>query len=165
LLPPSEGSRISAFGYPGSSAKPVGEAGFEVHMDARTTQGTVVQVHHQRRDGCKLPFPCYQTDRRIEGGMSGGPVFSEEGRLCGIMCASFDLGDPPDPPISYVATLWPMLAISIDAPSVVHGTGTSYPMYDLARLGRIDCVGLEHVTLEAFSVSGAIVTCPSRYST
>ena len=54
-----------------------------------------------------LPSPCIEVNMETLGGMSGGPVFNEEGRLIGILSSSFD-GGP-----SYVTLIWDALRLSI----------------------------------------------------
>jgi len=50
--------------------------------------------------GERMPSPCVEVDMETLGGMSGGPVFNEDGRLIGIVSSSFD-GGP-----SYVTLIW-----------------------------------------------------------
>lgn len=158
LLPPPEGSTVFAFGYPNSKAENVrGEASI-LNLDATTTTGTVLEVHHERRDTFRLPFPCFRTNARFDGAMSGGPVFDANGHVCGLICSNL----PPDTPggehTSYVASLWPLLAIHIDAPWVRYQAGESYTMYEYAEAGIIDTIGLNHIKLERHA-TGNKVTC------
>jgi hypothetical protein len=85
-----------------------------------------------------LPFPCFEVEARFDPGMSGGMVLDEQGALCGLICASLHTDDPNAPPISYVASLWPMLKTVI---SVDRGDrfprGVSYPVIDLAIDGLV----------------------------
>ncbi len=117
-------------------------------MDATTTTGTVLEVHHERRDSARLPFPCFRTDARFDGGMSGAPVFDENGHVCGVICSNLPPAAPDGEHVSYVSTLWPLLAIPIDAPWDRYPAGTRYPLYEYAAAGILDTVGLEHVALE-----------------
>ena len=74
LLPPKEGSHVAAFGYPRSSVSMKAPSDFEVRTDASTSYGTVIRVHDERRDLGLLKFPCFETNARFDGGMSGGPI-------------------------------------------------------------------------------------------
>ncbi len=59
--------------------------------------------------GERMPSPCVEVDMETLGGMSGGPVFNESGRLVGIVSSSFD-GGP-----SYVTLIWDALRLSLDS--------------------------------------------------
>lgn len=58
--------------------------------------------------GERMRSPCVEVAMEALGGMSGGPVFNEDGRLVGIVSSSFD-GGP-----SYVTLVWDSLRVSID---------------------------------------------------
>jgi hypothetical protein len=91
------------------------------------------------RDKVMLPFPCFEIEARFDPGMSGGMVLDEAGRLCGLICASLQHDDPNAPPISYAASLWPMLktVISANRDGDRYPKGVSYPVIDLAIDGVI----------------------------
>lgn len=80
-----------------------------------TSVGTVVEIHDERRDNFSITWPCFRVNARFDGGMSGGPVFNEAGELCGLVCACMPPGEPGGDHVSYVTSLWPMLAIELDA--------------------------------------------------
>lgn len=114
LLPPPIGDFISGFGF---SEPEITQAEGEIPIfDAkpRTTTGKVIEIHHERRDSVRLSFPCFRVDARFDGSMSGGPVFSSSGNLCGIVCSSLPADDECDEHVSYVASLWPMLGFLIE---------------------------------------------------
>ena len=54
-----------------------------------------------------MPSPCVEVDMETLGGMSGGPVFNEEGHLVGVVSSSFD-GGP-----SYITLIWDALRLSV----------------------------------------------------
>jgi hypothetical protein len=58
--------------------------------------------------GERMPSPCVEVDMETLGGMSGGPVFNEEGNLVGIVSSSFD-GGP-----SYITLIWDALRLSVE---------------------------------------------------
>lgn len=147
LLPPRIGSRIVAFGYPNSTAEMEAPNKAVVNMDATTSTGTVIEIHHQARDSIKYPFPCFRTNARFDSGMSGGPVFDEQGRLCGIVCGSVPPYDESEEHASYVSILWPLLSVLIDAPWDHHPPGSKYPMLEYAKAGIVDAVDLDQLTL------------------
>lgn len=59
--------------------------------------------------GERMRSPCIEVSMETLGGMSGGPVFNEGGRLIGIVSSSFD-GGP-----TYVTLVWDALRTSIDS--------------------------------------------------
>jgi Trypsin-like peptidase domain len=148
LLPPRPGSSIFSFGYPNSKCEVLGHDQFELRMDATTTTGTVIEVHHERRDAVRLPFPCFQTNARFDGGMSGAPVFNEQGQVCGLICQTLPAATPEEDHASYVSSLWPMLAIPINAPWDRYPTGTSYPLFEYAQTKVMDTIGLDNFVLD-----------------
>jgi hypothetical protein len=117
-------------------------------MDATTTTGKVVEVHHERRDSVRLPFPCFQTNARFDGGMSGAPVFNEQGQVCGLICSTLTPTTINEDHASYVSSLWPMLAIPIDAPWDRHPTGTKYPLFEYAQAKVMATIGLDNLVLD-----------------
>jgi hypothetical protein len=132
LLPPKIGDRISAFGY---HKNKVIRDGNQITFDQRgaTTHGNVVEVHHEFRDKGFLRFPCFRTNARFEGGMSGGPVFNSSHQLCGLVCAALPPLTPEDEHTSYAVALWPAMAIPIDLDRLGHPQGVRYLAIDLVR--------------------------------
>jgi hypothetical protein len=136
MLAPAIGSPIRAFGYHDCSARVEGD-NVTIARVGSTSLGSVMEVHHDGRDS-QLHWPCFRVDARFDGGMSGGPVFNEQGELCGLVCKSM----PPYPPeheyVSYVTALWPMLTVMLDVPRVApSGAQNRYPALELARDGAI----------------------------
>lgn len=115
LFAPSVGSRIHAVGY--HSATFNGRYGSEgtisITRDVAMSEGEVIEVHPRRRDA-RLNFPCFHTDARFDGGMSGGPVFNADGALCGIISSNLPPTTDDEAHVSYVATLAPIAAARID---------------------------------------------------
>jgi S1-C subfamily serine protease len=150
VLPPPIGQTVVAFGYrQGGVNVTQGDDGVHhIKLDDRSTRsiGIVREVYPSGRDAVRLPFPCFEIEARFDPGMSGGMVIDEAGNLCGLICASWQLSDPSASPISYVASLWPMLKTEI---SVNRGDryprDVSYPMIDLAIDGLIPVVDLHEL--------------------
>jgi hypothetical protein len=137
VLAPQAGQRVVAFGYRESKITVTegedGEHHIELNDRPTTSIGVVRQVYPSRRDSVMLPFPCFEIEARFDPGMSGGMVIDETGALCGLICASLQHGDPNAPPISYVASLWPMLKTVISADrGDRYPRGVMYPVIDLA---------------------------------
>jgi hypothetical protein len=148
LFPPSVAARIVGFGFHSSAAtvtkNPQGGPNVHIHDKPTATVGEVRQVHAARRDSARLNFPCYQVNARFDGGMSGGPVFDESGRLCGIICSSFPSTSPEEEHASYVATLWPATGIPLDV------KGVWRTLLDLTREGVVAADGWERIRLQEF---------------
>lgn len=163
VTPPPTGQKVLAFGYRESrievSETPEGGHHIELNDLPTTSIGEVGQIYPQQRDSSMLTFPCFEVRARFAAGMSGGMVIDENGALCGLVCASYDFHDPNAMPLSYVATLWPMLTtvISIDRGDSCP-RGVEYPMIDLALDKLINVVGLEHLDSAFFPGR----TLPSR---
>jgi hypothetical protein len=116
LLPPRVGAPIFAFGFTaGRVDREPGATAPTLTIGAHTTTGEVVEIHHEFRDQAMLPFPCFRINARFDPGMSGGPVFDNStGHLCGVVCSSVDGATGDDGHVSYVSSLWPLIATRID---------------------------------------------------
>jgi Trypsin-like peptidase domain len=147
VLPPPSGEKVLAFGYRESKIEVTENADGGPHIDINdlgTTSGGIVgQIFPERRDSAMLTFPCFEVHAKFFPGMSGGLVVDEYGRLCGLVCAGLDFQDPNTPPLSYAATLWPLLTTIIAADVEGHPRGASYPVIDLALDQKIHAIGLE----------------------
>jgi hypothetical protein len=137
VLPPPVGQKVVAFGYRESKISVTegqdGQHYIELNDRPTTSIGTVKQVYPSGRDAVMLPFPCFEIEARFDPGISGGMVLDEAGALCGLICASLQHGDPNAPPVSYVASLWPMLKTIISADrGDRYPRGVSYPVINLA---------------------------------
>ena len=138
LKPPQVGEQVVGFGFHSSSALNNGKM-LNWEFKTATTVGVVTQVHDQRRDQ-RLPFPCFETTARIDGGMSGGPFFtyadpSNPGkgmRLVGLACSSFPPFDD-GASISWVASLWPLMGTLITAPLAVGAAPETVALLDIVR--------------------------------
>lgn len=73
------------------------------------TMGQIRDVHIPRRDSHCLPFPCFRTDARFEGGMSGGPVIGQSGKVVGVVCAGTKKIDEEDEDLSYASLIAPAM--------------------------------------------------------
>jgi S1-C subfamily serine protease len=93
LAEPTVGETCLALGYPGMA---VGE---QVPDDPNTmgwngplhaSQATIQEVHPAGRDRSMLPFPCFRTSAYFAPGMSGGPIVRQDGRVVGVVSASYE---------------------------------------------------------------------------
>lgn len=148
LAPPSIGTKIAGFGFPKSQTGLMDANKFNVAIFPTTSTGRVLEVHQAQRDRGLLSFPCFRTNARFDPGMSGGPVFDERGRLCGLVCASLSSSEVSGADhVSYVSTLWPLLSINIDMPWDRYPSGARYPLYRYAEAGIMRVEGLEALEL------------------
>lgn len=144
---PKIGAEVAAFGYTKSI--------FEIRDlnnpwnwhwidEPATATGTVTEIFPLGRDSTMLPFPAFTTNARFDGGMSGGPIVTKNGLLCGIVCSS--LGTP-DGHVSNVSLLWP--ALSAVVPEVVDGVPTESQsmLYEIAKRGELVVRELDFVQI------------------
>jgi len=150
VLPPPSGQKVLAFGYRESKVE-VSEGADGTHHiqfdDIGTTSiGEVGHIFPEQRDSVMLTFPCFEVYAKFAHGMSGGLVIDENGALCGLVCAGCELADPNAMPLSYAATLWPMLRTLISGDrGDAYPRGVEYPMIDLALDKIIHVTGLEEL--------------------
>jgi hypothetical protein len=131
LAAPRVGERVQGFGYADSIAIIEGPKSLRLKQRSMTTHGTVVEVFHQQRDPIKMPFPCFRTNARFDGGMSGGPIFNRTGSLCGLICSTYPPFSDDEDHASYAASLWPAMATPIDLNRRGHPSGVWYRTFDL----------------------------------
>jgi hypothetical protein len=149
-VPPPPGQTVVAFGYRESQISVTKAANGEHHIELNdrptVSIGKVTQVYPSGRDRVMLPFPCFEIEARFDPGMSGGIVVDEGGAVCGLICASLQHSDPDAPPISYVASLWPMLKTAISADrGKRYPRGASYPLIELAKDGLMSVNDLNEI--------------------
>ena len=150
LRPLEVGAEIVAFGYPNpdfSIEKSSGRTIATWNMDPSTTSGQVTQVFHKQRDSVMLSFPCYASDAQTKPSMSGGPVFSSEGRLVGLICSGMKLGAEDGQSLSYFSMLWPAMATPIAIDRTGHQKGITYPILELARDDFISAKGWHQIEI------------------
>ena len=156
LLPPRRGAEIIAFGFANGSVDgkvqphpaELVDGNVQPHpawsVQPRTSTGRVVEIHHEFRDSARAPFPCYHVNARFDGGMSGGPVIDKaSGAICGMIHSSYPAISEGEEHASYVATLWPMLAVPVD-----RGPNTSeFPLMDLYKSGDLVADDLDRIQM------------------
>ena len=84
---PKVGQHIFGLGYH-SMQWAAATNGFNVDQRLSASRGKVEEIYFPRRDSVFMSFPCFQTTARFDGGMSGGPIISESGQVCGVICSS-----------------------------------------------------------------------------
>jgi len=159
LMPPAVGSRIVGFGHHSSTGRirldEKGVKHIEVNTDGTTTVGEIREIHFERRDSVRLTFPCFRVNARFDGGMSGGPIFTDSGRLCGIICSSLPAHNEKEEHSSYAATLWPLMGLTLDVnPSPYRVLEKPYPFIELVRKGIIQVNNLSKVLVQPSATTG-----------
>ena len=99
------------------------------------SSGRVKEIFSKYRDLGMYSFPCVQVDARFEPGMSGGPIFTKNGTVCGIVCGSMSASNEEDY-ISYFSILWPSLGTLIEIQNP-NEDSKMVSVYDLCKLGKI----------------------------
>lgn len=136
---PREGENVLGIGYYGSSetSRESSEAiTINYSQESAFTRGKVLEVHPLKRDAGMLNFPCFHTDARFEGGMSGGPILNERGFVFGVICSSMPPVEEDPKYISYGALIWPVLMIEVEVLNE-NGKAEKITLYDLAQKGVI----------------------------
>ncbi len=77
----------------------------EVRNKGQGNFGVINNVYNEYRDRIMLPCPCFEIGVSFGPGMSGGPVFNEQGEICGIVSSSIEGSSS-----SHAVTLWPSLS-------------------------------------------------------
>ncbi|MDP2451061.1 MAG: serine protease [Polaromonas sp.] len=155
LSSPPVGDRVVSYGFCKSrGVLEVDTQGVKLDIwgDPITSVGEVREIHHQMRDPVLRNFPCFQVNARFEGGMSGGPIFSDAGQLCGVVCSGYALDADDSEAISYGSTLWPALCIPL---TVDVQTGSPCEPYCLLELANRGLIHVNHAQrLKAVAIKG-----------
>ena len=108
-----------------------------VEQKYAATQGHVREVHLVRRDDFRMKFPCFQTDCKFAGGMSGGPVMEfRTGTAVGVICSSFAFLEEGSP-ISYVSLAGISLLLTLEATDEESGVVKKKFLCDLVKGGAV----------------------------
>lgn len=140
---------VLGFGYSGGliQASSDNQSALRWDADPRTTQGRVIAVHHARRERGFLKFPCFEMSARTEHGMSGGPLFDDQGRLCGLICGGgFDQDDGTA--IRYGTSLWPLLLLEGIKGGFEGEPEGLFSFYQLVKRGVIAATGLDALDIQ-----------------
>lgn len=150
---PEIGEKIFAFGYRNSKIT-IEKNILKWKSQPASSQGVVIEVHPEFRDKSRLNFPCFHTNARFDGGMSGGPVFNEKGFLCGLVCSNLPPENTTQDHVSYVSLLWASLITEIDIPYDRCKGKTTYPILTLAQNGILHLEGWEKISIEVDNNTG-----------
>ena len=85
---PEVGAPVFTFAYPNTEVR-MGRRGAIIDIQPEYYRGQIKDIYPNGRDVSQLPWPSYQFDLHLHGGASGGPVFSPNGSVFAVNCASF----------------------------------------------------------------------------
>lgn len=128
--PPKVEDHIAAIGYRAMEASRIVEGCVTYKQETAISTASVTEVFDIVRDRCAANFPCFHVDARFDRGMSGGPIFDEDGAVCGVVSRGMF------PNLSLGASLWPALGLKLEI-SVEDQPGT-LTLYELARRGMVE---------------------------
>jgi hypothetical protein len=143
IRPPVIGSTVLALGYAGLQASVTGssengDTELEVNQPVVASRGRIQEHYVPQRDSVMINFPAMQGDFPSLSGMSGGPVITEDGRVCGMVCSSVDSEDG-ETWTSTCALLAPLFALSVKGN--LAGTRGRWSIRDLAEHGIVPTDG------------------------
>ncbi len=111
------GSRVCTYAYPKSVFNRAEIQ--ELHFFPEFFDGVTQDNYPKGRDSVLMPGPCFQTSLYIHGGASGGPVFDDSGKVCGVNSTGFD-----DDCLSFVTpvyTIENLLLVDVKTPNNTTG--------------------------------------------
>lgn len=133
---PPVGSRVISLGYPGTTNEGNNPSRHVLAMC--TAEGVVEDVYTE----VTSRSPRFQTNAPVDGGMSGGPVFNEQGLLCGINSTGIL---PTTDYLSYTSFAIPLHTAFMSRLSLnLNGTVSETSLFQLCKDGYITTVGMEH---------------------
>ncbi len=143
LRPIVKGARVQAFGFPKADVIFDSKTGgWVLEHAAGGSVGEVTDVFAEGRDRAKKPFPCFEMNSEIRGGMSGGPVVNVDGNVCGINTASWTFAEP-GPHLSSASLLGPALELRMFGTGNLGAKGEKLTVGELARRGQLFITGLD----------------------
>jgi hypothetical protein len=148
ISPPPEGAAITAFGYPNTTSRQFGDGSYRVKLCPTTSRGVVREIHYQYRDRVMLPFPCMHTNARFDAGMSGGPVFNQDGRVCAVVATGMETAREDGGHDSHASLIWPAFGLRFNDGQA---TGQQNPPRFLrsdAEAGQIQVLNLDYMSVE-----------------
>ena len=135
---PQVGEECVAIGYHAMDwQRATGIHTHDVAQKYSASRGRVRQVHLEGRDKSLLKFPCFETDSKFVGGMSGGPVIEgQTGSAVGVICSSFSVAED-ESPISYISFGGISLLLTLEAKDAEGGEIQKKFLYDFVKGGAV----------------------------
>ena len=135
------GFRSSEYIFPRST-----EPGAMFKANILVCTGKIVERYPSGRDRIMLPWPALEIACPSWGGMSGGPVFDNTGKVVGLLSSSFSTDDNLGP--SYASLLFPALTANFEGgwPTPLFMTSTTLLEMDprLCSIDRRDVISQSH---------------------
>jgi hypothetical protein len=146
---PRIGSQVLALGYPNTQNKVINtDEKTSLHRLRLTRALGVVEAIDRSDNKLTMP-PRIQTNAAIEGGMSGGPAFNENGNLVAVSQSGYTPTEEFPFHSSILAPLLPAIVCPIMLPLETNkGQYTKTSLLELAKSGTIQIKGLSHLTLD-----------------
>jgi hypothetical protein len=98
------------------------------------TSGIVTACFPNGR-GERMPSSCVEVAMETLGGMSGGPVYNDDGRVVGIVSSSLE-GGP-----TYITLVWDAMRISVDTPPLGVWLSETMDLFKGMELGLVKIKG------------------------
>ncbi len=92
------GKGVFTYAYPKTVIKH--SAKQTLHFNVDYYKGFIQKDYPNGRDKILLPGACFQTSMYIHGGASGGPVFNDEGVVCGVNSTGYE-----NEPLSFITPI------------------------------------------------------------
>ena len=110
LLPPPLGARVYMIGFPGFTLHDFPKTDrLGIDMALTFQPASVIAVYAERRGRGMLNYPCFEVDRSVDPGFSGGAVIFENA-LCGIVSAASSFEEK-----TWCSTLWPLAFLGLES--------------------------------------------------
>jgi len=132
---------------------------YDLHFRTRRESGRVGEVFPKMRDKVMLSFPCFQSEMPIYGANSGGPVFDDHGRVCGVNCSGYEGTD-----ISFHTPISSVIELRVPGIEFIPEDPTPRSR-NLAELGLARRVVFKPSAASSFFRSGSGSSCGQPTST
>ena len=109
LTEPRAGERCLAVGYPQIRED---EARFNRNLVA--ADGSIEEVHHNKRDRSFITFPSFRTNAMFLPGISGGPILNQEGYVVGVVSTGTEVTGLDEHGLAYGACVLATAELSIE---------------------------------------------------
>ncbi len=163
LKTPSVGQFVHAYGYHSSKLEfdDSGDVPSLTWKDSPTmTAGQVLGTFdtlEQARENGKT-FPCFTANFKTQDGMSGGPVVTANGELCGVISSTWKNEEASEQHTTTVASLWPVMCTTMEANGLltIGERDVFSRLLDLARLGLIDVKEWQRINCDVINRKASI---------
>ena len=106
-----------------------------------TARGQIQEIHPEGRDRFFVRYPSFTTGARFDGGMSGGPVIADTGRVIGVVSTSLPATDQDPAHISTCSLIPPLLGFHAFTAQPDNETPKKETLLDMAKRGLLQVDG------------------------